>query len=285
MFDKILILNADGFGLSNAENQAVLEGYVNGFLTSANICTNTDSFDSAVYNILPDCANLSLGINLNISQGTPLTNCNLLTNKHGNFDMSFMNIYLNKNNYSLLKQIEAEFRAQLEKAQKSGLRLYQISTLEHIHVIPEIFELVCKLAKEYNIDYVRTHDEELYFVPKIFKHLNFQYMKNLINVGKFKSFTNKNKQTAYKYDLKTNNCIIGIGYNKMMDIETVEQGLQMIEENGITEIVIHPKKYQNIKNLHSKEFAITQNMTLKDSITRLGFEITNYKKLYEWKNF
>ena len=68
MINKQFILNADGFGLTQAENQAVLEGYVNGFLTNANICSNTDSFDSAIHNILPDCPNMSVGIQLNLIQ-------------------------------------------------------------------------------------------------------------------------------------------------------------------------------------------------------------------------
>ena len=33
------------------------------------------------------------------------------------------------------------------------------------------------------------------------------------------------------------------------------------------------------KNSHTKEFSITQNKTLEDTINRLGFELTNYKKL------
>ena len=58
MINKKFILNADDFGLTQAHNQAVLEGYNNGFLTSASLCANGEAFESAVHDILPDCSNL-----------------------------------------------------------------------------------------------------------------------------------------------------------------------------------------------------------------------------------
>ena len=83
-----------------------------------------------------------------------------------------------------------------------------------------------------------------------------------------------------KYKLKTNDFILGIAYNSMMDSETIEQGLQILEEDCIVEGVIHPKKYNNsTQNGHKREFGITQNLKLKDSILRLGFEINNYKNI------
>ena len=66
----------------------------------------------------------------------------------------------------------------------------------------------------------------------------------------------------------------------MMDSDAIEYGLKALEEECIVEALIHPCKYDNsIKDSHTKEFGITQNKTLQDTITRLGFEITNYKNL------
>ena len=79
MSKKKFILNADDFGMSKAHNRAVLDGYNNGFLSSASICANGPSFESAVNEILPECQNLSLGVHLNIIEGKSLTHCPLLT--------------------------------------------------------------------------------------------------------------------------------------------------------------------------------------------------------------
>ena len=65
MVKKYFILNANNFGISQEYNQAILEGYNNGFLTSATICANGETFDNAVHDILPDCPDLGIGIQLN----------------------------------------------------------------------------------------------------------------------------------------------------------------------------------------------------------------------------
>ena len=40
----------------------------------------------------------------------------------------------------------------------------------HVHSIPRIFELVCRLAKEYGIRQIRTQYEKPYIIPDVFKH-------------------------------------------------------------------------------------------------------------------
>ena len=279
MINKKFILNADDFGLTQYHNQAVLEGSINGYLTSASLITNTPAFESAVNDILPDCPNLSIGVHLNIIEGKSLTKCSKFTNNDGDFNKGYIYFLLNRKNPELLSEIEKEFRAQIEKA-KSYAKLSHIDSHVHTHSIPEIFELVCKLAKEYNIPYIRTQYEELYFVPQIEKHLTYKYPLNLIKVFLLQAFTKINRNTVEKYELKTNDFILGVGYSGMMDNYTVEYGLRAINEDSVTEALIHPCKYNEIqKNSHTKEFAITQNKDLNELINKLGFEITNFNNI------
>ena len=276
MINKKFILNADDFGLSRYNNQAVLEGYMNGLLMSASLCVNTDGFDGAVNNIMPDCENLSVGVHLNIMEGKSLTDCSKLTNDDGVFDKGYLYLVVNQNNPTLLEQIEKEFRAQIEKA-KPYINISHIDSHVHTHAIPPIFEIVCKLAKEYGIPYVRTQFEEMYFIPRIEKHLNFKYPVNIIKIFLLRYFTRINRKTIDKYGLKTNDFIIGVGYTGMMDSSAIESGLKVINEDSLTEALIHPCKYDNSqKDSHTKEYAITQDNELIQRIKKLGFEITNF---------
>ena len=94
-------------------------------------------------------------------------------------------------------------------------------------------------------------------------------------------FTAANKKVAAENGLKTNDYLIGVGYTGLMDDMTVEYGLKALEDDCVAEALIHPCHYATAnKNQHYTEFLITQNKALKDKITRLGFEITNYKKEY-----
>ena len=55
---KKFILNADDFGMSRANNRAVLEGYFEGILKSASLVANGKAFDEAVNSIIPQCPDL-----------------------------------------------------------------------------------------------------------------------------------------------------------------------------------------------------------------------------------
>lgn len=278
MFDRKFILCADGFGLSSENNKAVLEGYVNGFLTCASLSVNTKYFDDAINNVLSDCQDLSVGICLNITRGNALTDVPLLTDEAGAFNSGFTYLLKNKS-AELLGQIEQEFRAQIERF-ITYKKPVHINSLDDIHSIPYIFNLTAKLAKEYNIKFIRTHQEELYFIPKLSKHLNIKYFKNFAKFLLLKRFTQINKLTAEKYQLRTNDFIIGIEYEDMMDFNAIEFGLKEISENGIIECIIHPKKYNNsIKDSHTKEFGITLDKNIEEHIMKSGFEVTNYNNL------
>ncbi len=277
MANKKIILNSDGFGISKAHNRAVLNGYHNGFLTSASLCPNGKAFYAAVNEIIPECPNLSIGIHLNITKGRSLTKSPLLTNKRGKFNKSFLQILLNSNNEEFLKQVEFEFRTQIETVM-NYTKIDHINSLNHIHSIPNIFKITSKLAKEYNIPFVRNSYEEIYFVPSIRKYLNFKYPANLLKTFLLNTFSRANKSI----DIHLNEFLIGVEYSCLMDKKTIEYGLKAIEsDNCIVEIAINPCQYSTSnRDYHYNEFLITQNKELKDKITRLGFEITNYKKEY-----
>lgn len=75
--------------MSKAFNRAVLDGYHNGFLTSASLCANGKAFNAAVNEIIPECPNLGIGVHLNIIEGRSLTKAPMLTNKRGKFNKGF----------------------------------------------------------------------------------------------------------------------------------------------------------------------------------------------------
>lgn len=284
MSNKKFILNADDFGLSNAFNMAVLEGYNNGFLTSASICANGEAFDSAVNEIIPECPQLGIGVHLNIIEGHALQNftkTSLLTDLEGKFKNGYLKMIYSANNQNFLEQVELEFRTQIEKV-LSYTKVDHLDSHVHVHAIPKIFELTCKLAKEYNINQVRTQYENFYLIPEVKKHLNINYPVNILKVALLNFFTTKNKQVIKDYGLKTNDYLIGVGYTGMMNDKTLEFGLAAIKEDAVVEALIHPCQFSDAKlqtNQHQIEFNITQNKDLKDKIQRLGFEIGNYREL------
>lgn len=276
---KKFILNADDFGMSKAHNRAVLEGYNNGFLTSASLCANGKAFNAAVNEIMPECPELGIGVHLNIIEGKALTKADMLANSKGKFNNGFLALLFKSKNEKFLYQVEQEFRAQIEQVKKYA-QIDHLDSHVHVHAIPNIFKIVCKLAKEYNIPYVRTQYEEFYIIPSLKKHLSLKYPANILKIILLNSFTAKNKKVLAENGLKTNDYILGVGYTGMMDDAAIAFGLEELDNDCIAEALIHPCHYIRAKSdQHYNEFKITQDRALEDKIKRLGFEITNYKKL------
>lgn len=278
---KKFILNADDFGMSEAFNRAVLEGYQAGILKSASLVANGEAFEEAHKNIIPACPDLGVGIHLNIIEGKSLClNLDKLTDENGNFNNSFGQLLLKSLNHkdnTFMEQVEKEFRAQIEEVLKVT-KVTHIDSHVHTHSIPRIFELVCSLAKEYGIKQVRTQFEKPYIMPDVHRHLTLTYPINLIKVMLLNVFTLINEHQVKEYQLNTNDYLIGVTYTSMMNSLAISYGLMAIKQDDVNvEALIHPCRYEDgtIDN-HFVEFQITKNMKLKEKIENLGFEITNY---------
>lgn len=280
------VLNADDFGMSIAYNRAVLEGYQGGILKSTSITANGEAFDSAIQQVIPNCPNLGVGIHLNIIEGKSLTNgLTELTDANGNFNKSYGQLIIKAyepKNTEFMEQLEAEFRAQIEKVKNRGIEVTHIDSHVHTHAIPPIFALVCRLAKEYEINQVRTQYEHFYTIPDVLVHINTKYPVNLIKIALLNTFTLINRPIIKKYGLKTNNFLIGVGYTSMMNNLTVSCGLAVLrhKDNINVEALIHPCRYEDgTIDGHFTEFRIMQSEKLKAKIENMGYEIVNYKEL------
>lgn len=279
MTNKKFILNADDLGLSNNINKGVIDGYNSGVLKSASVCANGEAFLPAVNEILPECPNLCVGVHLNIIEGkslAPAEKIPMLVDKNGYFNNSYTQLIAKSNKEEFLNQVETEFRIQIEKILEH-LKPAHIDSHVHTHGIPNLFELTCKLAQEYNIPYVRTQYEQPYITPILNKHLNLKYPVNQLKVILLNSFTMVNKKTLKKYpNLKTNDYLVGVSYTGIMDNNTVENGLKIFKnnENIIVESLIHPYYSEKMS-----EYDITQNTDMKFKIENFGFEFTTYKEL------
>ncbi len=287
MGDKKFILNADDFGMSEAYNTAILEGYNAGILKSTSLVANGEAYEQALSRVVDACPELGVGIHLNIIEGSSLvSDLRELTDQNGVFINSYGQLILkayNFKNKDFMNQLEQEFRAQIEKIttdlEKIGRKVTHIDSHVHTHAITPIFNLVCKLAKEYGINQIRTQFEHFYTVPDLMIHLNSKYFINLIKIALLDTFTSINKPIAKQYGLNTNDYLIGVGYTSMMNSLTVSCGLNALKNKThiVAEALIHPCRYEDgTIDGHFAEYRITQNDKLKEKIERMGYDIVNY---------
>lgn len=262
--NKKLIFNSDDFGHSHPFNLGVYKGIKAGVLTTTCVLSNLEGYNEAV-SLKTDLKGIKFGAHLNLIEGKSITNAPLLTDSKGNFNNGYAEILRKSFDKNFLNEVEFEFRAQIERI-LGDFEVNHINSHVHTHSIPNLFKIVCKLADEYKIPYVRTWFEEPYctkFIPPV----------NLIKLGLLNYLSVKNKRNLPKKFL-TNDYLIGVTYTGHMDKNTVIGGLKKIEK-GVAEILIHPAFYEKevLKPNNYKEFLITQDVSLIDEIKNLGYEL------------
>lgn len=280
---KKIIFNSDGFGLSKASNRGVLDAYKFGILKSASIVANGLEFKDAIENIVPQCSDLNIGIHLNVTTGKSI--CNDLTNltdSDNNFNNTYAQLLLksyNPKETDFFAQLEREFRRQIETI-LSKTTVTHIDSYSQIHSIPKIFELVCKLAKEYEIPTIITHTEKFYVIPEIKKYLTTQFLTNILKNRILYLFSFINKKNLSKYNLQTNNYLIGTLYDSLMNSLVVSYGINANNFNDtIIEVRIHPCRYNDgTIDKYFDELMLIKNNKLKNKLIDMGYEITNYVK-------
>lgn len=273
MAEKKFILCADDFGVNNNINKGILEGCNAGIITAASLCANGEEFESAVNEFLPDCPDISIGAHLNITLGKALSRPKLLTDANNKFNNTFLSLKEKTKSSEFLSDVEKEFRAQIEKI----LEYTKINCLNshgHIHSIPAVFKITCKLASEYNIPFVRLTREEIILVKNSSKFLNMKFPISLAKVLLMNSFAKTNEKTALEFGIRTNSNTIGELYRGFLDTSTVEESVNDCNDNRITECIIIPDRIKR-----KTEYELACNKIISEKIFRAGYELTNYKKL------
>lgn len=273
---KKIIINADDFGHNANKNEAIKLGFQSGIITSTSVITNMEGFEHAVNEVLPEIPFLDLGFHFNIIEGKSLTNPSLLTDKNGYFNCSYPELILKSPLKKFQEQLETEFRAQIEKILPYK-KLSHVDSHVHTHAIPPIFNLVQKLAKEYEIPYIRTQHEIPYKIKS--EGITPAYCVNTIKNILLNTFTAINKKSIK--DISTTDYFIGVLYTGCMTTETILEGLNKIQDdNSLTEIIFHPTiDIQPNSKKRNREFEITQDNSFRERLDQLEYLLTSFNNL------
>ncbi|WP_304089004.1 ChbG/HpnK family deacetylase [Phascolarctobacterium succinatutens] len=164
---KQLIVNADDFGLHPLINAGIIKGHQEGFITSTSLMPSAPCWQEAV-RLAKENPRLGIGVHLTLVGGVPSVlpkeKVSSLLDNDGLFLPDY--VAFAKRYYSgavKRSELEAELRAQLERALSCGVNITHIDSHQHTHVLPGINSLVLKLSNEYNIIRVRIPKEGYLF--------------------------------------------------------------------------------------------------------------------------
>ena len=168
-----LIINGDDFGLTEGVTKGIIKGIKEGIITDTSALANSDYFiDAAI--LAKEEGILSMGVHLTITFLKPVLKAlKNIVDKDGFF---YRKPLLIPAPYDYI-EIEDELRAQIEKFLSTGLKLNHLDTHHIFSIIDEkIFEIVVKLAKEYDVpirrDFSLCDNEEYLFDIAIKNSIN-----------------------------------------------------------------------------------------------------------------
>lgn len=164
---KQLIVNADDFGLHPLINAGIIKGHQEGFITSTSLMPSAPCWQKAV-RLAKENPRLGIGVHLTLVGGVPSVLPKEKVSSLLDDDGLFLPDYVAfaKRYYGgavKRSELEAELRAQLERALSCGVNITHIDSHQHTHVLPGINSLVLKLSNEYNIIRVRIPKEGYLF--------------------------------------------------------------------------------------------------------------------------
>jgi predicted glycoside hydrolase/deacetylase ChbG (UPF0249 family) len=134
-----------------------------------------------------------------------------------------------KLNAVTLKEIELEYRAQIEKVLSHNLEVSHLDSEKHHHCLPPLFKVVMKLAKEYSIPALRVGNERL-FQNTLIPPLKILPLKVCVLF---------NKLSLYSSGLKHTDRQSGIAWTGQLDLKKLASYLAMLS-SGTTELCTHP---------------------------------------------
>ena len=135
---KRLIVNADDFGMSRGITDGILRAHQDGIVTSTSIMVNMPGSEYAIQR-MPEFPSLGVGVHLNLSEGRPLLpphKVSTLITKDGVFHPLLEMIHRMWHWQLSEREIEAEFRAQIQWLKERGLTPTHADSHQHMYTYP-----------------------------------------------------------------------------------------------------------------------------------------------------
>ena len=231
---RLIIVNADDFGLHVAVNKAIIHAYRHGVVTSASIMACGAAFEDAVMR-WQTCPDLGIGVHLTLVEERPLSPIHMvssLINRAGQMRPSYKK-FAQDWCMGLIKKkdVEYEFEAQIERVLCHGIRPSHLDSHQHVHCLPGIWGLVLKIARKYQVPFVRMPAFDGLWCES--KDLVTPILRAGINVMSFI------RRRLGSSKVKFADCMRGTTFSGHMTVATLLQILNDVQ-SGVTEVLVHP---------------------------------------------
>lgn len=272
--ERLLIVNADDFGLSSSANQAIIRAHRDGILTSASLMLNEPGFEEAVA-LAREHPRLGIGLHLTLLCGhstLPPEKIPGLVNAKREFDSSPIRVgfkYFLKRR-RLREQLRAEILAQFEKFRATGLPLDHVDSHHHLHAHPIVFRILIESAVDLGITHLRLTSEPF----GVHARLAVGYRLERLSHGlAYWLLAGPARRCLRRLDIKHTDAVFGLLQDARVDEKYLDCLLPKLPP-GVSEIYSHPSLDQF---KHEMEALISPR--IRALVEKLGIRLIRYQDI------
>jgi chitin disaccharide deacetylase len=247
---RVLIFNADDYGLSPAVSRGILAA-APGVVRSTTVMANYVRPDEALG---LELAGLGAGVHLNLSAGLPLSKYypGALLTTDGRFNKLLALLELTWESAQYRNAVITEWNAQLDRLRQLGVKLTHLDSHHHTHLLGPLFPIALVLARRHNLGLrIRTPEQ---------------------------------RALARREGVRTPDCLVegffGAGQLTRAKLLT----LLAQAEGEVVEVMCHPGKQDGLLRERSgytaereQELAILGDPALADELCSLGWRLVGFR--------
>lgn len=181
---RVLIINADDFGMSAGINRGILEAVAAGVVTSASLMVNMPASDDATHAACAVGSSLSVGLHLTLTAGRPLTTAESLVDPETGEFFPLPRLLVRALGGQIRSgSVVEECQAQIARLRGAGLKITHLDGHQHVHVLPVIAGAVRRVVARENIPVVRRPAEALLRGDHWWRRLPQRFVIRTLSLG------------------------------------------------------------------------------------------------------
>lgn len=221
---KLLIINADDFGLCEEISTGIIRAHTQGVVTSTSVVANGRYFEQGV-SLLRE-SGLDAGIHLTFVDGEkPVSGpVDGLVDENGLFLQGYKQVIAKILTGRFDRQaFKRELYDQMYRLMDAGITVTHIDSHQHLHLLPNVRNIVTQLAEQFKVNWIRLPRSDVLNIWRLGMNVLSSRLKSLMRREDL-NFTDRN--LGFRHGGRLNEA----------RLLSLLKGLR----SGITELMVHP---------------------------------------------
>jgi predicted glycoside hydrolase/deacetylase ChbG (UPF0249 family) len=276
-----LIFHGDDFGLTPGINRAILHAFKCGLLTSTSLVAGGEAVEEAIA-LARSHPELDVGVHLTLCDEPPVLppeTLSSLISRGSSLPPRAKIIGAILAGTIDHRQVEAEWRAQIEACLAEGIMPSHLDSHQYLHVFPGLFSICIRLASEYDICFVRTFN-----LDPISLSAGCNRLVMWIALSLWTKVIRPRSISPRITSIPSIGVLRAGGRTDGGSILTTLERIRAKKRHSVIEVILHPgagddytrEKYKHWGYQWQRDFNLLLDPLFAERLDRRGFEMTSF---------